>query len=105
MQYKQFTKHLLAFVTCMNIFQSLSSVNCCCFSFRELKCSASGTPSISSITMYSLSPKMEIMISVFGLLLFFSSLKGTYYMLFLNFLQILAIIPVDVHVKHDYSYR
>lgn len=42
--------------TWMNMFQILSSVNFCCLSFRELKCWASGTPSISSITMYSLSP-------------------------------------------------
>lgn len=42
--------------TCMKMFQILSSVKRCCFSLREAKCSASGSPSISSITTYSLSP-------------------------------------------------
>lgn len=39
--------------TCINMFQILSSGNFIFFSFRELKCSPIGAPSISSITMYN----------------------------------------------------
>jgi len=42
-------------LTWINICHILSSVNCCCFSFKEWKCSPSGTPSMSSMTMYNLS--------------------------------------------------
>lgn len=39
--------------TCIKMFQILSSGNFIFFSFRELKCSPIGAPSISSITMYN----------------------------------------------------
>jgi hypothetical protein len=39
--------------------QILSSVNVSFFSMSELKCSANGAPSISSITMYSFSSAMQ----------------------------------------------
>ena len=45
--------------TCINIFHSLSSAKWCRFSFKELKCSPRGAPSISSITIYSLSSIYE----------------------------------------------
>ncbi len=46
-------------LTCMKMFQTLSSVNVCRFSLRELKCSARGAPSMSSITMKSLSAETK----------------------------------------------
>lgn len=45
--------------TCINMFQTLSSGNFIFFSFRELKCSPIGAPSMSSITMYNFCSKKK----------------------------------------------
>lgn len=45
--------------TCIKMFQILSSGNFMFFSFRELKCSPIGAPSISSITMYNFCSEKE----------------------------------------------
>lgn len=42
------------------MFHTLPSVNCCCFSFREVKTSERETPSMSSITIYILSPVIGV---------------------------------------------